>query len=1270
MNMKKSLLFFVLTFLAIGFVSGQTTRYVTFSGAGVYNGTSWANAYSSTQLQTAINESGVTEVWVAAGTYKPTSGTDRTIAFSMKGGVSIYGGFTGTETSLNERNWSANLTILSGDIGSTGDTTGNSYRVIFNDWLSLQSGTAILDGFTVQDANNVNHDYGGGLYNFQSSPLVANCTFSGNFGHYGGGICNRASSPTYTNCKISGNSVTFVGGGIYNENANPTFINCSIAGNSANIDFTGKGGGMYSENSRPVLINNTISGNSAYSGGGLYNDGARLTLKNSIIWDNTAKTTANQIYTSVGDTLRYSCYANGGNDIYINTGGTFTVSNCITTDPIFINPSYDVRIAEASPCADAGNDTYNNQTTDIRGTGYGRKLLKTNSSTTGPIDMGAYEYKKGTDPEFPELLRIYVKANATGSNNGTSWTNAYTSLQSALTAAGKHYEIWVAAGTYKPTSGTDRVSAFNMKNDLAIYGGFAGTETSLTQRNWTTNLTILSGNIGSAVVNTDNSYMIIYNNWIKNTAILDGFTVQDARQDIGYYGGGMYNLSSSPTISNCSFSANFGNYGGGICNRFSSPTLINCKIIGNNTSFVGGGVYNGVFSSPTLINSTISRNAVSNFGGGMYNESSSSPTLNNSIIWGNTAGTLGYQICMDGGTTTLNHSCYANGVSDIIGGTVAASSSITTDPLFVDANNNDYRILGSSPCADAGNDTYNNETTDIRGTGYGRKLLKTNSSTAGPIDMGAYEYNRGTDPYSILLWAGSVSNNWNVPGNWNPGTAVPSALDLVIIPDVITDPIISDFSPANCMDLMIQSGSVLTIASNNALTVSNTLTNSAGTDGLVVNSGGSLIHNTANVSATVKREVTAWGNAMQGWHLLSSPVAVQPISGDWTPSGGSGDYDFYLWDEPSTLWLNFKNSTTPPLFSVLNPGTNFVVGRGYMVAYEQTGTRAFTGVLNVANVVKSGLTNNSTAPYSWNLLGNPYPCALTWLTPTVPWNTTNIGGVCQIWNDGMGSYSSLVAGDPIPALNGFMVETFGPGGGSLTIPAAARTHSATSWYKNTTTSNLIKLTVWDEDKKTGKESKIFRNPASTAGFDPDYDGHYLSDYAPSFYSLASDDKLSVNTLPALGSDLKIPFVFIKNSASNFTIELDTEDVISDLSIYLTDNKTGVEVNLSENPVYQFSSADGDDINRFLISFPTTGIAPEKDNNNIQVYTSQNILYINQSDRQSGKVNLCSVAGQLICTYTLEATLSQSITLPQMTPGIYLVNILSNVGSYTRKVVIR
>src|SRR5262249_54017507 len=106
------------------------------------------------------------------------------------------------------------------------------------------------------------------------------------------------------------------------------------------------------------------------------------------------------------------------------------------------------------------------------------------------------------------LTTWYVNAAATGSNNGRSWTNADTDLQKALGSAQSGDQIWVAQGTYKPTSGTDRSLSFALKAGVAIYGGFAGGETLLSQRDFVQHVTTLSGDIGTPGDSGDNSYHV------------------------------------------------------------------------------------------------------------------------------------------------------------------------------------------------------------------------------------------------------------------------------------------------------------------------------------------------------------------------------------------------------------------------------------------------------------------------------------------------------------------------------------------------------------------------------------------------------------------------------------------------------------------------------------------------------------------------------------------------------------------------------------------
>jgi predicted outer membrane repeat protein len=236
----------------------------------------------------------------------------------------------------------------------------------------------------------------------------------------------------------------------------------------------------------------------------------------------------------------------------------------------------------------------------------------------------------------------YVDSGATGANNGTSWADAYTDLQAALAAATAGAEIWVAEGTYKPATWTDREATFQLKSGVALYGGFVATETLRNQRDWQANPTILSGDIGTVGYNSDNSYHVVYASGTDASAILDGFTVTEG-QATGSYpengrGGGIYNYYSSPALTNVTFSDNTATDGGGICNYYSSPTLSNVSFSGN-TAGAGGGMGNS-HSSPTLNNVTFSGNSA-NYGGGMYNGDGSNSTLTSVTFGDNTASTGG-----------------------------------------------------------------------------------------------------------------------------------------------------------------------------------------------------------------------------------------------------------------------------------------------------------------------------------------------------------------------------------------------------------------------------------------------------------------------------------------------------------------------------------------------------------------------------------------------------------------------------------------------------
>jgi len=263
--------------LAIATAEAEVHFVTQEGGEGTKDGISWTTAYDEAAFPAAILSAGSgDEIWVKAGVYRPSTANVTTASFVLKNGVAVYGGFAGTETSSADRNLSANVTVLTGDLANddTHDANGvtvNAANIIGDNSLCVVVGNGVtaatvLDGFTITAGKNAT---GGGMFNNNSSPIVENCAFSGNAAENGGGMYNTNSDPTVTNCGFSGNAATKWGGGMFNNVGSPTVTNCAFSGNSAKQT----GGGMYNVNgSSPVVTDCAFSRNSAYFCGGMHNE--------------------------------------------------------------------------------------------------------------------------------------------------------------------------------------------------------------------------------------------------------------------------------------------------------------------------------------------------------------------------------------------------------------------------------------------------------------------------------------------------------------------------------------------------------------------------------------------------------------------------------------------------------------------------------------------------------------------------------------------------------------------------------------------------------------------------------------------------------------------------------------------------------------------------------------------------------------------------------------------------------------------------------------
>ncbi len=283
-------------------------------------------------------------------------------------------------------------------------TAGDEIEVspgTYHERINLLGKVITLSSTDGPDVTVIDGDGGGTVITCESGEgpdtIIDGFTVTGGDAQSGGGMRNWQSSPTLINCFFSGNSASSAGGGMRNSFGSPTLIDCTFAGNSAL-----HGGGMENGHSSPTLINCTFAGNSAYSGGGLHHsfDNGSVALTNCILWGNSAPV-GSQIYEydNATTTATYTCAQ----------GGWAGVGN-LSVAPLFVDadgpdgvpgtPDDNLRLQAGSPCIDAGLSASTLRDLD----GNQRIVDDPGTADTGigfpdVIDMGPYEF--GSTPPEP-----------------------------------------------------------------------------------------------------------------------------------------------------------------------------------------------------------------------------------------------------------------------------------------------------------------------------------------------------------------------------------------------------------------------------------------------------------------------------------------------------------------------------------------------------------------------------------------------------------------------------------------------------------------------------------------------------------------------------------------------------------------------------------------------------------------------------------------------------------------------------------------------------
>lgn len=626
-----------------GQLSAQKTIFVKHDAAGANDGTSWANAFTS--LHTALQAAaGGDQVWVAAGTYKPSNAVVNA-SFSLKGGVQLYGGFNGTESTLGARNAETNVTILSGDHAGddiAGDFTqkrvDNATHVVEIVAGASVTDRAVVDGFRISGGNTkigaANPDAsrrGGGILAVVPA-TVRNCRFTDNYGESGSGLAALGpdgSGVVVDNCLFESSEATASSAGIFlrdlvnggevnkcifrNNKTNRgclyiltssgiTADSCLFENNDAGANFAGA---MFTWQSNFTLTNSIFRGNKAANSAAMYNDGRDgshfFTIENCLFENNVGAPSIGAIRNNQASFLMKNCIIRGnkcqgfgamysdcvqGNDF-------FTIEDCLFEDNV---------VDDQNPDASSfGGAFYNWQASFA---------IKNTIFRNNQADVAGAMYNDGRSFQHEFDIENCTFENNKGNGYGGgamyNWKSTYT----------------ITNSTFKGN--------FGGSVGGAIYNGdttFYDIKACLFETN--------NASFGGAITNfgDGNKGTISETDFLNNEAATSG-------------GAMVCGFTADATVTDCLFESNLARFGGAINNQndYTKLTLEGSTFTTNSAEFNGGAVNVGTGMVLTVTDCSFEVNTA-DFGGAIFMAVDSLPLTKllatNSVFLQNFATTQG-----------------------------------------------------------------------------------------------------------------------------------------------------------------------------------------------------------------------------------------------------------------------------------------------------------------------------------------------------------------------------------------------------------------------------------------------------------------------------------------------------------------------------------------------------------------------------------------------------------------------------------------------------
>ncbi|MFO0828265.1 MAG: hypothetical protein U0572_08955 [Phycisphaerales bacterium] len=709
-------------------------RYVDAAAAPGGDGLTWATAFRTLQPALAAAETAPTEIWLAQGVYKPelesSPGNPLTKVFLVPKSTSLYGGFAGNETSLSQRDPSAHVTVLSGDM-------------LGNDSASAVS----LD----DNVHNVVRVSGAGVRSFDG--LVITGGHRVNDGSNGGAICAIGASVTIRHCELHHNRSGW-GGAVYAEGgASLVLDDCSIHDNVA----SNYGGGVYSDHGTLILLGGAVERNATlnFDGGGVRSQFGMLIANGTVVRKNVGKVHGGGIMATEGPVVVGDCEFRG--NVAAGSGGGLFVQGATTNLSLSLfegNKSSDaagcrIALGGAANTVTGCEFSSNYATSTVAGLSLGNGgsfsvsscAFHDNAALFAGGALGAYScvvsvdsctFERNRSPQAAAIDTLNTDATVRNALvRGNRGGGSCTRIAGAASAVPAIVENVTFESNHGSGLNIDFVANGSaVVSDCAFRGNLSDTD--------------------YGGLRLDRAARVSRCRFEENSAVQGGAAQIGGTQNVPI------------TFANCAFTgnvstANATGFGGGAIDAAynGSHEFVNCVFSGNKAVGTGqGGAFRVASNSKiTLENCTLAGNSAGGNGAGIFvgTGPSASATLKNCILWSNGGATQPQQIFSQGPPLALS-STTVQGWTGSLGGI----NNNGANPLFLDPNgaddvlgtpDDDLRLDAASPAIDSGSSALlPPDLLDLDGDGNVLEPLPLDLDdlprVVGTVDRGAYESQR------------------------------------------------------------------------------------------------------------------------------------------------------------------------------------------------------------------------------------------------------------------------------------------------------------------------------------------------------------------------------------------------------------------------------------------------------------------------------------------------------------------------------------------------